>query len=95
MSRKPSNYNQVLKALAELHRMFPSHTMGMHLATALDGYGDLWSVSDKEFTFALERYRAQLEMDIPHSNDDIDKIIKEGSNLDTILNDEDDDDDWL
>lgn len=67
--------------------------MGKHLSTALDGYGDMWGLTDRELLFALEKYKAQLEMDIPHADDDeIDQIIKEGMNLDDILKEEDGED---
>lgn len=67
--------------------------MGKHLSTALDGYGDMWGLTDRELLFALEKYKAQLEMDIPHADDDeIDQIIKEGMNLDNILTEEDGED---
>lgn len=60
--------------------------MGKHLSTALDGYGDVWGITDRELLFALEKYKAQLEMDIPHTDEDeIDQIIREGMNLDDIL----------
>ncbi len=67
--------------------------MGKHLSTALDGYGDVWGITDRELLFALERYKAQLEMDIPHTDDDeLDQIIKDGMNLDDILKEEDGED---
>ena len=67
--------------------------MGKHLATALDEYGDVWGITDRELLFALEKYKAQLEMDVPHTDDDeLDKIIKDGMNLDDILKEEDGED---
>ena len=69
--------------------------MGKHLATALDEYGDVWGITDRELLFALEKYKAQLEMDVPHTDDDeLDKIIKDGMNLDDILKEEDDGEDY-
>ena len=90
MSRKPNYFNQILSLLTELHRSFPTYNMGRHLATVLDGYGDVWGVSDKELLYALEKYKAQLEMDVPHIDDaELDDIIKQGMNLDDILKEED------
>jgi hypothetical protein len=64
--------------------------MGRHLATALDEYGDIWGVSDKEMVFALTKYKNQLEMDVPHTDDsEIDKIIKDGLDLDNLFKEED------
>jgi len=54
---------------------------------------DMWGITDREILFALEKYKAQLEMDIPHTDDDeIDQIIKEGMNLEDILKDQDGED---
>lgn len=90
---KRTNYNEVLHILQELHKSFPTYNMGRHLATALDGYGDLWGLTDKEIVFALEKYKTQLEMDIPHTDEsELEKIIKEGMDLDNILKEEDEED---
>jgi hypothetical protein len=91
--RRASYYSQVLGTLQALHRAYPNYNIGKHLSTALDGYGDMWGITDREMLFALEKYKAQLEMDIPHADDDeIDQIIKEGMNLDDILKDQDGED---
>ena len=91
--RKANYYSQVLHVLQALHSAYPEYNMGKHLATALDEYGDVWGITDSELLFALEKYKAQLEMDIPHTDDDeIDKIIKDGMNLDDILKEEDGED---
>ena len=69
--------------------------MGRHLATSLDEYGDIWGLSDREILFALEKYKAQLEMDIPHTDDnELDQIIKDGMNLDDILKEDEDGEDY-
>jgi hypothetical protein len=64
--------------------------MGRHLATALDEYGDIWAVSDKEVAFALDKYKMQLEMDFPREEeeDEIKRIIKEGMDLDSLFKEE-------
>jgi hypothetical protein len=67
--------------------------MGRHLATALDGYGDIWGLTDREIVFALEKYKAELDMDVPHTDEsEIDQIIKDGMNLENILKEEDGED---
>lgn len=95
MSRKSSYYNQVLHLLQELNRVYPTYNMGRHLSTAMDGYGDVWGVSDKELLYALEKYKSQLDMDIPHTDEsELEKIIKEGMDLDNILKEEEDGDNY-
>lgn len=91
--RRPNYYNQAIHILQQLHTAYPEYNMGKHLATALDGYGDVWGVSDKELVFALEKYKMQLDMDVPHTDEkELDQIIKDGMNLDDILKDQDGED---
>ena len=91
--RKASYYSQVLTILQQLHAAYPNYNMGRHLATALDEYGDIWGLTDKEVLFALEKYKSQLELDIPHTDEnELDQIIKDGMNLDDILKEQDGED---
>jgi len=88
--KKTNHYNQILQVLQELHSLYPQYNMGRHLATALDEYGDIWGITDKELLFAITKYKNQLEMDVPHTDDfEIDEIIKQGMDLDNILKEED------
>ena len=92
MSKTTNYYNKVITALQELHTLYPNYNMGRHLATALDGDGDTWGLTDKEFLYALSKYKGELEMDVPHTDDtEIDQIIKEGMNLDNLFKEEDND----
>jgi len=93
--KKPNYYNQIINLLQQLHIAYPGYNMGKHLSTALDEYGDIWGVTDKELLFALEKYKTQLEMDIPHTDDkELDQIIKEGMDLENILKEEDNGEDY-
>jgi hypothetical protein len=95
MSRKPQCFTQVINVLTSLHRSYPTYNIGRHLSTALDGYGDFWGMTDRELLFALEKYKTQLEMDVPHIDDqEIDDIIKDGMNLENILKEEDNGEDY-
>jgi hypothetical protein len=95
MMRKPNYYNQAISILQELHKDFPMYNMGRHLSTALSDYGDVWGLSDKEIAFALDKYKSELALDYPHTDDkEIDKIINEGMNLDDILKEEDNGEDY-
>jgi hypothetical protein len=90
MSRKTSYYNQAMHILQDLHKSYPEYNMGRHIATALDGYGDVWGLSDKELTFLLGKYKTRLDLDIPHLIDgDIDEIMRGGMDLDSLFKDED------
>ena len=94
MQKKVDYYNRILHVLQELHKAYPSYNMGKHLATIIDECGNLWGVTDKELAYSLGRYKGQLEMDFPYSETEIDRIIKEGLDLDNILKEEDNGDNY-
>ena len=90
---KPNDYYKVLALLQQLNTTYPNYNMGRHIATALDEYGDVWGLSDREILFALEKYKAELDMDVPHTDEsEIDQIIKDGMNLENILKEDDGED---
>ena len=87
--KKPNHFTKVISLLSELHKTYPTYNMGRHLATALEGYGDIWGMTDRELLFALSKYKAELELDIPHSSDaEIEQIINQGMSLDDIFDEE-------
>jgi hypothetical protein len=72
--------------LESLHKAHPTYNIGRHISTALDGYDDIWGVTDKEFLFALEKYELELNMDVDHiDQEEIEQIIKDGMNLERTL----------
>jgi hypothetical protein len=86
---KKQLYTKILSVFRSLHAKHPTYNIGRHISTALDEYGDLWNVSDKEFLFALEKYMVEQELDVPHeSEEDIDKIINEGMHLEKMFAEE-------
>ncbi len=90
---RPNDYYRVLALLQQLHISYPNYNMGRHIATALDEYGDVWGLTDRELLYAFEKYKAEIDMDIPHTDEsEIDQIIKEGMNLENILKEEDGED---
>jgi hypothetical protein len=55
----------------------------------MDEYSDVWGVSDKEFLYAIQKYEIELNIDGPHIDDkEIEEIIKDGMNLDSIFEEE-------
>ena len=90
---RPNDYYRVLALLQQLHISYPNYNMGRHIATALDEYGDVWGLTDRELLYAFEKYKAEIDMDVPHTDEsEIDQIIKEGMNLENILKEEDGED---
>lgn len=72
--------------LERLRKAHPTYNIGRHISTALDGYDDVWGVTDKEFLFALEKYELALNMDLDHiDEEEIEAIIKDGMNLERTL----------
>jgi len=64
------NYkNQISSLIKEINKSFPNIPFGTHLALALSEYSNTDSITDKEFVFLLEKYKAERELDIqiPHS----------------------------
>lgn len=86
---KPSHYEKILGLLVELKQTHSKCTMANHLATVLED--NFWGMTDKELYTALEKYKNKLSLDKSHSDQEIDIIIKQGMNLHTILDDQDDD----
>jgi hypothetical protein len=91
MKGKQNYYTEVISILQHLHKDHPTYNIGRHLSTALDEYGNLWGITDKEILFALTKYMNELSLDFPHT-EDVDDIIKDGCNLDNILEEGDNDD---
>lgn len=90
MARKPDEYLRVLALLKQLHESYPNYNMARHISTALDEYGNFWGLSDRELLFAFEKYKAELEMDVPHEDDEeIDQIIQDGINIEQIFTQDD------
>lgn len=88
----PNYYRQIIKALERLQKAHPTYNIGRHIATALDGYTDVWGVTDKEFLFALQKYEIELNMDYSHvDEEEIEDIIKDGMNLERLFLDEEED----
>ena len=50
---KPNHYEKILAVLTELKETFPTYNLGRHIETALDGYKDVWGMTDKEMHWAL------------------------------------------
>jgi hypothetical protein len=77
--QKPNYYKQILQILERIRKAHPSHNMGKHLSTALDG-SDVWGISDRALFFSLQKYEIELNIDA-HHEDEIEDIIKNSMNL--------------
>lgn len=87
-------YGECLSLLSKLHQEHPTFSLGRHISTALEEYGDVWGISNKEMLFALQKYQTTIELeDSSLSHEDyVDKIVRDGMDLDNILKEEEDED---
>lgn len=83
-NKKTNFFKKVISQLQELHNQYPNQTIATHLSTALQDYGNIWGLSDKELSFAIEKYELELEINNFVPDKDLDKIIEEGKNLEKI-----------
>ena len=89
MAKQPNYYRQIIQTLVRLQKAYPTYNIGRHISTALHEYTDVWGVSDREFLYAIQKYEIELNIDGPHLDDDeIEKIIKDGMNLDSMFEEE-------
>lgn len=80
---KKNIYKECISTLEILHSSHPSYTIAQHISTAMADYGDFWGLTDKEFLFALEKYSAELELDVTNiaSEEYVNKIVEDGKLL--------------
>ncbi len=82
---KRNTYKAILDVLLELHKDHPTYEMGKHFSIALSEYKDIFVVPDKEILQALLVYQQEIAQEADITEDYIDQIVKDGMNLDTIL----------
>lgn len=90
MGKKTTLYSQAVQILHDLKKEYPNNTLGQHIAIALGDYGDIWGLTDKEFLFALEKYKSEMELNIV-SDVEVDKIVRDAENLDKLFREEEED----
>lgn len=91
MKNKQNSYTKIVKLLEKLHTTHPSITIGRHISTALGEFSDVWGVSDEEVFKCFLAYQERLETDVSretsNEQEEIERIIYEGTHLPTILED--------
>jgi hypothetical protein len=85
--KKNNDYRQIINILDDITKSDPSCNLGKHISIALDGH-NIWGTSDKSFLEALKKYKIEIESNV--SNKDIEDIIKQGLDLNHILDDYED-----
>lgn len=95
MKRQPQFYTRILAVLRELHKQHPTYNIGRHISTALDEYGDLWNVSDKEFLHALDKYKVEQDLVTYEATDEeLKKIIDDGLHLSRMFAEDEEEEEY-
>lgn len=86
---KKSYKKEILKSLKNLSENYSNQSLASHLGIALYEYPNFDNLTDKELAYALSKYELEKELDIQTTAEDIDSIIKDASDLEHILEDDD------
>jgi len=82
---------EILNLLKEINSSYPKQSIAQHIAIATADYPNISILTDGEFLFALNKYKAEKDIDYSSSHSgELDRIIKEGMSLDTILDEDED-----
>ena len=76
MTKKPDYYNRCLESFKHLRQEYPSSTLGKHLEIAFSDYSNMFSVTDKELSHALDKYISELDFN-NISDKEIEKLVKD------------------
>ena len=86
-----TTFEDIIDVLHLLHDKYPNQDIMKHIVEATHDYkNNLWMLNDKEFLFALNKYKAELELNIVDDKE-IEKIISDATNLENILHEDEDD----
>lgn len=57
--------NKCLQTLTKIAKEFPEQSILHHLSLILNEYNNIPLLTDKEFSYLLEKYHTERELDIP------------------------------
>lgn len=89
---KRNYYKGIVNILLELHKDHPTYEMGKHLELAFSEYPQPWGIPDKEMYTILRKYQDEILQEIDITEDYIDQIVREGLDLEHILDENEEDD---
>lgn len=79
--KKPNYIQDICTSIKELQKSYPTQNLGRHLDNILSEYPSPWGISDKELSFAFQKYQQTLELDPIATESEVDKIIRETDEL--------------
>lgn len=88
---KNTHQTTVFNILKTLKKNYPTLPLSRHIVDATSDYNNLWGLSDKELSYALEKYEKELSINQPPSEEEINTIIQEGMDLEHIFDEEEED----
>jgi len=92
MKPKHDYYSKIIELLKNLKKNYPNYEFSTHITTATADYEDVGGLTDRQLYDLLVKYEFDLGVDAnliaPES--DVDRILREGLSLDTLLDEEDD-----
>lgn len=80
MKANSEHFKGVIHILKELNKTYPNQGLARHIHEATLEYGNLWGLGDKEFHFALTKYKAELDLNIVDQKE-VDEILRDGMSL--------------
>lgn len=81
---KATYFGQIVDILKSLKAKYPNQGVGQHLSMALAEYPNYWGMSDKEFLFAMQKYKFELDENILPPEQEIEKIVEESSSIESL-----------
>lgn len=79
--KKNKSTHTCIKILKDLCTDYPNQDIIQHISIALSDYPHVDSLSDKEFSHALEKYQLEKSLDFNSQHEDLEDIIYRGTHL--------------
>lgn len=90
-AKNKTTLDQIFLILNDINTQYPNQGIMRHIVDATVDYkSNLWMLSDKEFLFALNKYKLESEINVT-PDIEIDKIVADAQDLNTILDKPDQD----
>lgn len=82
-----------VKTLDKLVNDYPNQELSLHLGMMFADYPSIDALSDTQLLHIIEKYKCEKEMDYQQPSD-IDEIVKDAMDLDHILDEDGDDEEY-
>ena len=62
MKNQINYFDNIIKSIKELKKEYPTSNLGKHFDIIFGDYPNLFSISDKEMSHALDKYLANIDI---------------------------------